>query len=273
MLVISVIAVNNNKGGVLKTSIVTNLAGILANNGNRVLIIDADHQGNALLSFGRNPDLADYTLYDVLVGRLAPEVAIETVYTRKSFKRSKRGSIDVLMSNDDMIEFDFEVIGNRDHYANPFYLLRETVGHIIDDYDHVLIDSSPSMSLMIANIFSFPDVGVLIPMQCEQYSRRSLVKTLGAVSDFREKHNPSMHVLGIVPTLFDSRTNLHHEVLQDVRRYGAENNVRVFETGVPHRVRYASSVAYDALPLTIADPKHKSSKVYDKLAKELGLIG
>lgn len=264
----SIIAVNNNKGGVLKTSIVTNLAGVLARKGAKVLIIDTDHQGNSLLSFGVNPDLSEYTLYDVLTDSLPPESAIECVYTSKG----KKGSIDVLVSNDDMVGFDFEVIGNPKKFDKPFYLLKEKCAHLVKYYDHILIDSSPSMSLTIANIFSFPDVNVLIPMQCEQYSRRSLLKTVEAIYDFKERHNPSLNLLGIVPTLFDSRTNLHQEVLQDVRKYGVENDIEVFETVIPKSVRYASSVAYDNLPITLSDHKHKTSLVYEELAKELNLI-
>lgn len=203
-------------------------------------------------------------------------MAITDVYARKKENVSVDGSkgfIDVLVSNDDMVEFDFEVIGNSGKYSNPFYLLREKCQHIVKQYDHIIIDSSPSMSLMIANVFSFPDVNVLIPMQCEQYSRRSLIKTLETIDRFKEKHNPSLNVLGIAPTLFDSRTNLHHEVLQDVRKYGDELNVEVYETVIPKSVRYASSVAYDRLPLTLSNPKHKTSLVYNELAKELRLNG
>lgn len=235
------------------------MAGVFANNGDKVLIIDTDHQGNALLSFGKNPDHYDYTLFDVLADGLPCERAIIDVHP----------NIDVLVSNDDMIGFDFEIIGNRDKYGEPFYLLRESCAHIVKQYDHVLIDSSPSMSLTIANIFSFPGVNVLIPMQCEQYSRRSLVKTLETIEDFRDKHNPSLNVLGIVPTLFDSRTNLHSEVLQDVRQYSAKLGVTVFDTVIPKSVRYASSVAYENLPVTLSDSTHKTSQVYNELAKEL----
>lgn len=280
-----VIAVNNNKGGVLKTSIVTNLAGVLATNGYDVLIIDTDHQGNSLLTFGRNPDELDVSLYDVLTGEIGAEDAIETVYTRGEEdayierilsrmlpKKYGHGRIDILPSNDDMIGFDFEVIGNPEKYPEPFYLLRNTCGHLSDSYDYVLIDSSPSMSLTIANIFSYPDVEVVIPMQCEQYSRRSLIKTIETIASFKAEHNPSLSVEGILPTLYDSRTNLHSDVLQDVRKYGVENGVRVFDNVIPKSVRYASAVAYSELPLTLDEPKHKAAKVYDNIVKELRLI-
>lgn len=280
-----VIAVNNNKGGVLKTSIATNLAGILARNGNDVLIIDTDHQGNSLLTFGRNPDELGVTLYDVLTGNTAPEDAIVTVYTPKAENapidrilsrvfphKYAHGTIDILPSNDDMIGFDFEVIGNPKRYPQPFYLLRDKCAHLSDKYDYLIIDSSPSMSLTIANIFSFPSVEVVIPMQCEQYSRRSLIKTVETIDEFKASHNRSLSVKGIIATLYDARTNLHSDVLQDVRRYGNENGVNVYNEVIPKSVRYASSVAYDSLPITLAEPQHKAAKVYEKLAKEMGLI-
>lgn len=270
VVVISIIAVSNNKGGVLKTSIVTNLAGSLANNGKRVLIIDMDHQGNALLSFGRNPDAYSTTVYDVLTGHMDVLDAIEGVYSSDD----ENGHIDVLISNDDMIGFDFEVIGNPGNYPEPFYLLREQLRELPDKYDHVLIDTSPSMSLSVANVFSYPGVGVLVPMQCEQYSRRSLVKTLETIEDFRTNHNPELQTLGILPTLVDTRTSLHSEVLQDVRRYGDQLGVKVYDTVIPKTVRYAASVAYNELPATLTEsPGNKVRAVYDNLAKELGLIG
>lgn len=264
---ITVIAINNNKGGVLKTSIVTNLAGVLALNGKNVLILDCDHQGNSLLTFGKNPDVFEYTLFDVLTGSVPPERAITNVFK----DRKKRGKIDVLVSNDDLIQFDFTVIADREKYPQPFYILREKCSHLAKQYDYILIDSSPSMNLTIANIFSFPDVKILIPFQCEQYSRRSLIKTLETIEDFRLKHNPSLKVLGIVPTLLDSRTTLHQEVLQDVRRYGFEHGVKVFETVIPKSVRYASSVAYFNKPLTLVEQNHKTSQNYFELLEEMNL--
>lgn len=256
----TVIAVCNNKGGVLKTSVAVNLAGELANRGHTVLIIDTEQQGDVTLSFGGNADDWEYTIYDVLTDALPPESAIETIHEKKR----KKGRIDILPSNDDMVSLSFEVLGNRRKYPDPFYLMRSKIGsHVIEEYDYVIIDSPPAMDLTVANIFSFPEVNVLVPFQCEQYSRRSLVKTLQTIAGFKEEHNPSLNVLGVVATLYDSRTVLHNEVLQDVRQFGDQNNVKIFETVIPRSVRYASTIAYEGLPLTLTKPSNSTKDARD----------
>lgn len=262
-----VIAVNNNKGGVLKTSIVTNLAGVLVEQGNNILIIDCDNQSNVSISFGINPDQLENTLYEVLIENAPAEKAIITGYTSDKGKR-----IDILPSSDSLIGLDFTVIGNREAYPRPFEILKNKCSHLIEKYDYVLCDSMPSMALMTGNLFTFAD-SVLIPYSPEQYSMRSLVKVLETIGEFKESFNPSLEVLGVVATLVNYQTTLHQEIMQETRKYCFENDVTMYETYIPRSIRFASSVAYNQLPATITEKTNKAVQCYFELWKELKANG
>lgn len=250
-------AISTNKGGVLKTSITTNLAGALSKTG-RVLIVDTDNQGNCLLTFGRNPDAAELTIYDVLIEGTPARKAVVNVYD----------NIDVLPANDDMAFLDFDVLSNPKKYPKPFQLLKKALEPIRSDYDYILIDTPPNLGLTQGNVLAFVD-RVLIPFQPEHYSMRSLVKILKAINDFRKEHNPDLSILGVVGTLVDLRTTLHTQVLQECRRYCQQNGIRLFETVIPKSVRFASSVAYDRLPATLTDSKNAIVQQYNELLKEV----
>lgn len=252
-----IIAISTNKGGVLKTSLTTNLAGVLSKE-NRILIVDTDNQGNAALSFGKNPDQFERTIYDVLLEGIDPKKAIYNVYE----------NIDLLPANDDMAFFEFDVLTQISKYPEPFSLLKNALEPIQDDYDFILIDTPPNLGLTQGNVLSFAKE-VLIPFQPESYSMRSLVKILKAIDDFRERHNPNLSVLGVVGTLIDSRTVLHSQVLQECRAYCFNNSIRMFDTIIPRTVRFASSVAYEGLPATLTDKNNALVASYFELAKEM----
>lgn len=254
-------AVSTNKGGVLKTSITTNLAGALSKD-SRVLIIDTDNQGNAALTFGKNPDSLKSTLYDVLVDGMDPKKAIINVYK----------NIDMLPSNDDMAFFEFDVLSKRDQYPQPFCLLKNAIKTIQNNYDYILVDTPPNMGLVSGMVLSCAN-GVLIPFQPESYSMRSLVKILKAMNDFKEKHNPDLSVLGVVGTLVDQRTILHGQVMEECRKFCYEKKIRMFDTVIPKSVRFASSVAYDRLPATLTEANNPVVGNYFDLLKEVKAIG
>jgi chromosome partitioning protein len=252
-----IIAVSTNKGGVLKTSITTNLAGALCKN-NKVLIIDTDNQGNVLVSFGINPDNVELTLYDVLVDGVDPTKAIINVHP----------NIDVLPANDDMSFLEFDVLSDREKYPSPFSMLKKAMESLQSKYTHILIDSPPNLGLVQGNVLSLAD-SVLIPFQPEGYSMRSLIKILNAIQNFKEQHNPSLDILGVVATLVDQRTTLHSEVLQQCRRYCIENDIKMFETVIPRSVRFAASVAYERKPATLTDSKNPIVQAYFDLLQEV----
>lgn len=252
-----IIAISTNKGGVLKTSLTTNLAGVLSKN-NRILIVDTDNQGNAALSFGKNPDQFERTIYDVLLQGVHPKKAIYEVYK----------NIDILPANDDMAFFEFDVLTQVSKYPEPFSLLKNALEPIQDDYDFILIDTPPNLGLTQGNVLTFADE-VLIPFQPESYSMRSLVKILKSIEDFRDRYNPGLSVLGVVGTLVDTRTVLHSQVLQECRAYCFNNSIRMFDTIIPRTVRFASSVAYEGLPATLTDKNNALVASYFELAKEM----
>jgi chromosome partitioning protein len=252
-----IIAVSTNKGGVLKTSITTNLAGALCKK-HKVLIIDTDNQGNVLISFGVNPDNVELTLYDVLVDGVDPSKAIINVHP----------NIDVLPANDDMSFLEFDVLSNREKYPEPFKMLDTAMNSLQSRYSYILIDSPPNLGLVQGNVLSYAE-SVLIPFQPEGYSMRSLIKILNAIQSFKEKHNQKLEILGVVATLVDQRTILHSEVLQQCRRYCLENGIRMFETVIPRSVRFAASVAYERKPATLTDAKNPLVQAYFDLLQEV----
>jgi len=258
--VAEIIAISTNKGGVLKTSLTTNLAGVLSSEGSRVLIIDTDNQGNVALSFGMNPDNIELSIYDVLVDGLDPTEAIKNVHE----------SIDILPANDDMSFFEFDVLSDSGKYSRPFSMLKKAFEKVdLNKWDYILLDSPPTLGLTQGNVLSFAHK-VLIPFQPESYSMRSLTKILNAINDFKESHNPGLEVLGVIPTLVDSRTTLHTEVLQECRKYAYKNDIKVFDTVIPRSVRFANSVAFERKPATLTEgKKNPLVKSYWNLYKEV----
>lgn len=253
------IAVSTNKGGVLKTSITVNLAGILSKEGKRVLIVDTDNQGNTLLSFGMNPDELEHSIYDVLVdGYDVNQAIIKDVHK----------NIDILPSNDEMAFFEFDVLTKIKLYPEPFKMLKSSLERIESKYDYILIDTPPNLGLTQGNALTATDE-VLIPFQPENYSMRSLVKILSSIQSFRDDHNPRLKVLGIVATLVDQRTVLHSQILQECRKYCYEHNIKMLETVIPRTIRYASSVAYEGLPATLTEKNNNLIQAYIDLKEEI----
>ena len=201
------------------------------------------------------------TIYDVLVGDCATEEAIVKVHKY----------IDIIPSNDDLVGFEFEVIRNRDKYINPFYH-ESGLCRFTKKYDYIIIDTPPSLGLMVGNVFAFAD-GILIPFNPEQFSMRSLVKVTQTIQEFKEQYNNDLEILGVLGTLVDSRTSLHSDVLQSTRKYCLENNIRVFETVIPRTVRHASSIAYENVPATLSKKFKDAGQCYFELWKELEEIG
>lgn len=258
-----VIAVSTNKGGVLKSSIVTNLAGVLSKKGKKVLIVDTDNQGNTVVTFGENPDKFELTLYDVLLEGIEAKRAIINVHK----------NIDILPSNDDMGFFEFDVVSQLDKFEKPLGLLKKTIQEVENLYDVILIDCPPNLGMILGNVLNVSDE-VIIPFQPEVYSMRSLQKILKQIRDFQEKHNPSLKVAGVIGTLVDSRTTLHSEVLQQCRKYCSEKNIRMFDTIIPKSVRFANSVAYERKPATLVESKSNNLiNSYHSLYEEVFLNG
>jgi chromosome partitioning protein len=252
-----VIAVAINKGGVGKTVTAVSLAAVAARRGWRTLLVDADHQGNAYLSFGGNVDTLTVTLADVLFRGVAPVQACVPL----------GDGLDLLPAHDDLALVDFEVLTHRERYPAPFRLLREVLA-ALPPYDLVLIDTPPSLGLMTGNALAAADA-VLVPVRAEHFALRGLVKILRAIEDVRARENPRLTLLGILVTMFDARTTLGTEVLQEIRRYYAPRGVRVFETVIPRSIRFAAAPAYHRQPAVWADPHNPLVHAYVQLFEEV----
>jgi len=251
--------ISTRKGGVLKTTLAVNIAGVLAAQNKKVLLVDMDSQGNVLISFGKNPDQVECTVRDLLTGELPnPYKTIVKVHDY----------IDVIPANEEMGNFEFEVIPNKDKYPDQFDLLKDALDFVVYGYDYIIIDTPPNFGLIQGNALRFADK-VIVPFQPESYSMRALIKILDTIEDFKNKFNPDLELMGVVATLVDMRTSLHSEIMATARRFCQDNNIPMMDTIIPKSIRYASSIAYHESPATLALPSHKVSECYFELVEEV----
>jgi chromosome partitioning protein len=252
-------AVSMNKGGVGKTSLVTNLAGAIGKKMNKkILIVDTDGQGNSSLAFGLNPNDLENTIYDVFMGDCEAEDAIINV----GF------NVDLLPANDDMNFLDFDVLTNIKQYEKPFHMLKEALKDIKDSYDYIFIDTPPSMSLVAGNVLVASDK-VIIPFTPETFAVKGLIRVIKAINEFKAKDNPKLEVQGVVGMMVQSGTVLHSEMLQQARRYCIENNITMYETIIPKSIRFANSTAYEGKPAVWTDASNTIVGAYYELMKEM----
>lgn len=252
-----IIAISTQKGGVLKTTLSTHLASVLALKQKKVLIVDTDSQSNVAVTFNINADKLKYTLYDVLMEDIPAEMAILNVYDRDS------GVIDILPSTNSLMMFTEGTIK-----AGKFNVLKDKMKHLDRYYDYILIDTPPSLGLMIGNVLAIADK-VIVPFQPEQYSRRSLTNILDTIDDFKEKINPNLSVMGVIATIVESRTNLHTDIIQSTRQLCDKRNIKMIDTVIPKSIRYASSIGYAGKPLILDKPNNEMSKLYFTIWGEL----
>jgi chromosome partitioning protein len=252
-------AISMNKGGVGKTSLVSNLAGAITKKlKKRVLLVDTDGQANTSIAFNLKPQDFEYTIYDVLTGE---KTAKEVIVPVNEY-------LDILPSNNDMNFLEFDILPNIQQYAKPFSLLKNALEEIKDSYSIVLIDTPPSMGLVTGNVLAAADK-VIIPFVPETFAVSGLVRVIEAIEDFKSKENPALEIAGIVGMMVDSRTTLHSEMLQQARRYCVENDLKMFETIIPKSIRFANSTAYEGQPATWTDSNNSIVAAYFDLMKEV----
>lgn len=245
-----IIAVANQKGGVGKTTTSVNLSACLAEAGKRVLLADIDPQGNATSGLGCAENEGN-TIYDVLMGECgAKDAVIPTKY----------GSLFVLPSGIELAGAEIEMVGIEDREM----LLKRAFKTIADEYDFVVIDCPPSLSLLTVNALTAAE-SVLIPIQCEYYALEGVGQLMNTVKLMRKKLNPALKVEGILLTMFDSRTNLCAQVVQEVRNHFPQE---VFETMIPRNVRLSEAPSYGE-PIHIYDSHSTGAQAYRALTKEL----
>ena len=245
-----VICVTNQKGGVGKTTTAVNLGYYLAKEKNRVLLIDFDPQGNATSGLGINKAKLKSTMTEVMLG----VAKLGEVIVGTKFK-----NLDVAPTTPQLANAEVELT----KMSRKFVILREAIKSVSDDYDYVLIDSPPSLSLLTVNGMIAADY-LLLPVQTEFYALEGVVQLLESMKLVR-KVNPKLNLLGVVATMYDKRTSLSVQVLQEIKKYFRD---KTFETTIPRNVRIAEAPSH-GVPVGDYDRFSKGAKAYKELAKEI----
>ncbi len=245
-----VISVANQKGGVGKTTTTVNLSTLLAKKGKKVLLIDADPQGNATSGLGITKDI-ELSVYDILVG--------DTEFN-ETIQESAIKNLKVCPSNISLAGAEVELVSMLSREQR----LKTKLDVIKDQYDYILIDCPPSLGLITLNAFTASD-SVLIPVQCEYFALEGLGQLLNTVNLVKKHLNKNLEIEGALLTMYDARTNLSNQVVKEVKKY-FEN--KVYKTVIPRNVRLSEAPSY-GMPISLYDPRSKGAKAYEKFTKEL----
>lgn len=246
-----IIAIANQKGGVGKTTTSINLSACLAELGKKVLAVDMDPQGNMTSGLGIDKNNVEYTVYDLIIG----EAGIENVVCKEALE-----NLDVLPANVDLSAAEIELIG----VENKEYIIRDEVNKIKEKYDYIIIDCPPSLSMLTINAMTTADT-VLVPIQCEYYALEGLSQLIHTIDLVKERLNPKLEMEGVVFTMYDARTNLSLQVVENVK----ENlNKSIYKTIIPRNIRLAEAPSH-GMPINLYDPKSAGAENYRLLAEEV----
>lgn len=245
-----VISIANQKGGVGKTTTTINLSAALAEKGKRILIIDIDPQGNTSSGFGVDKNQKENTVYELILGYSTINEAIV---------RNVIPNLDLIPSNVNLAGAEIELIDKPHKEA----ILKNELDFIQEDYDYILIDCPPSLNVLTVNAMVASDA-VLVPIQCEFYALEGLSQLIHTINLVRERLNPKLDIEGIVFTMYDSRTNLSQQVVENVREHVTQ---KIYNTMIPRNVRLAEAPSYGE-PITVYDSKSVGAESYRALAEE-----
>jgi chromosome partitioning protein len=245
-----VLAIANQKGGVGKTTTSVNLAAGLAQAGRRVLLVDLDPQGNATMGSGVNKATVERTVYHVLLG--LGEAA--------HIRRRVESGFDLIPANRELAGAEIELVD----LPNREGRLHAALELIASDYDFILIDCPPSLSLLTVNAFTAAEQ-VLIPMQCEYYALEGLSDLVGTIKRVRAHLNPRLEIAGLLRTMFDPRNTLARQVSDQLEQHFGD---KVYRTLVPRNVRLAEAPSYGA-PAVVWDAASKGAQAYVALTEEI----
>ena len=244
-----VISVANQKGGVGKTTTTVNLGTLLAKKGKKVLLIDADPQGNATSGLGVDKEV-ELSTYDILVNDTGIEETLEDTIIK---------NLKICPSNINLAGAEVELVSMMSREQR----LKEKLDVVKDYFDYILIDCPPSLGLITLNSFTASD-SVLIPVQCEYFALEGLGQLINTINLVKKHLNKSIYIEGALLTMYDIRTNLSNQVVKEVKKY-FDN--KVYKTVIPRNVRLSEAPSY-GMPITEYDPKSKGAKSYTKFAKE-----
>ncbi len=246
-----VIAIANQKGGVGKTTTAINLSSCLAVKGKKVLILDIDPQGNTTSGLGIEKTKIEKSIYDVLINGEDIKNAIYNTVVE---------NLEICPSNIELAGAEVELVPviareNR---------LKNALAHIRNDYEYVIIDCPPSLGLLTVNALTAANT-ILVPIQCEYYALEGLSQLMNTVKIIKKHLNPELEVEGVVLTMFDARTNLSIQVVEEVKKYFSN---KVYRTIIPRNVRLSEAPSY-GLPIILYDPKSRGAECYMELAQEV----
>ncbi len=247
-----ILAISNQKGGVGKSTTAINLSACLGEVGKKVLVIDMDPQGNTTSGLGIDKDDPEnYTVYDLLVDECnVNDCILETGYENLS----------IIASNSNLAGAEIELLDAEDRE----YTLRNHINPIKDDFDYIIIDCPPSLSILTLNAMCAAS-GIIVPIQCEYYALEGLTQILNTINLVKERLNSDIKIEGVVFTMFDSRNNLSSDVVANVK----DNlDINVFETIIPRNVRLAEAPSY-GMPVIEYDSRSTGAASYRYLAEEI----
>ena len=245
-----IIAIVNQKGGVGKTTTAENLAAGVGLAGKKVMLVDADPQGNSTSGFGINKKQVKTTSYELLIGT----GKLENAVVKTEFK-----NVDVVPSSMDLAAAEVDLIEIEHREAQ----LKMALAAAREKYDYIFIDCPPSLGLITINALNASDT-VLVPIQCEYFALEGLSQLMASVRQVKRLYNPTLEIEGIVLTMYDGRLNLTGQVVAEIKKYFAN---KLYKTVIPRAVRLSEAPSY-GMPIQYYDKRSKGSEAYTDLAKE-----
>ncbi len=245
------IAIFNQKGGVGKTTTNINLAACLALKGKKVLVLDIDPQGNTTSGIGIKKKYLEHTIYDILID--------ETFDAKKAVLHTNVKGLDIIPSNVDLAGAEIELVKLEKRESR----LKKSIETLKKKYDYIFIDCPPSLGLLTINSLSAVE-SVLIPIQCEFYALEGVSQLVSTIEIVKRSLNPDIRIEGVILSMFDGRTNLSVQVVQEVKRYFKS---KVYSTVIPRNIRLAEAPSH-GMPITQYDPKSRGAHAYMEFAQE-----
>ena len=245
-----IIAVVNQKGGVGKTTTAVNLAAGIGISGKRILLVDADPQGNSTSGYGINKKGVTATSYELLLGNVSADSAI----IKTSFK-----NVDIIPSSMNLAAAEIDLIEARHRESN----LKTALSVIRERYDYIFIDCPPSLGLITINALVCADT-VLVPIQCEYYALEGLSQLIASVRQVKRLYNATLEIEGIVLTMYDGRLNLTNQVVGELKKYFSD---KLYKNAIPRGVRISEAPSH-GMPIQYYDARSKGAAAYNALSRE-----